>query len=967
MMKKLFDYRLLMLLMAFLLPSVVHAQNAYIRVWNNTVNTQYSMGGHSASGTVHSWKETWPGSKFTNYINSTTKKLSLQPYIDWGSGYYYHSTPKALTNGETISLSSISTGEPYIDFGAIGDNYQDYDFTFELTNFDTGNTGSVNLKVSWALRTGYEISVDGTTWTTITLGTTIDASLTPFYLRKVTDSSTYSYYTATDGTLTPGTAKTTTFTSDASAKTLFNPTHSSLYGFTLNFTDASITLTDKSIGNTYYLVSPELTGGQMLPEFRLTPSRARGGGALSTALYTLNLKQDRLATLLAKYNTANGTSLTDIHYYIVQGDGSTVSKLYYSWSADYQIAKAGQSDTKYKTANNNVRYGTYGTKNDGVLKFLLPSGDGVSYTWLFDASTKGNAGWIELDVNQNPLKENTEKSYYVVGNFADADATVNIHPYETSGRAKMTRMVYYHATPGVGVVDATTAYDNATMDSVVYRVTIPRPSAGWGELYLAVADSGQVAGSASTDWGARWDNVIRPQVQDYGSDGGSGMDGTALEGGLFKGDAATNKSQALNPMVSGKYADATSYTFQMNLTTSTYRIMFNEEDMYIMGPAVKSTEVAADKTGWESDDADNGKKLTWVDAEQCFKYLGASGVEQPIVLRTGKTFRFCYGKVFTNVWFGEDGVYPADLSNTANAYTALEGRYDTQYVNYLNTYKSAPNTANNTYDVTKVDPAMHCTFNLPQKSGGAGYIIRLYLKKIGDDVKYFYTINRKITFTNLTLADADKIEGNDYYRSFSEWHACKKPEGVKAYIVSGYDASAKTATLRELALDYIPARTGVILATDNGSAVDFETYADDPEITLDAATTNYLKAQMADAEIAYSADSKYNYIFYFYALPNLSGVNTLGFYHPATGFMSGRNFSYLQIPENVTGGSTGAAKAATSFRFIFEDSVTNGIETIADREAGNNNDAYYTLEGIKTDRPAAKGIYIRNGKKIIIK
>lgn len=962
MMKKLFDYRLLMLLMAFLLPSVVNAQKAYIRVWD-VGNDQFEMGGHSATGSVHSWKQTWPGSKFTNFISSTTKKLYLQPYIDNSGGNYYHHADAALGNGSNDTYTKSGTTGAYIDLSAIYSNYMDYDFTFELTNFDTGNTGSVNLKVSWALRTGYEISTDGTNWTTITSGSTIDASLTPFYLRKVTGSSTYSYYTATDGTLTPGTATSTTFTLDASAKTLFNPTYSSLYGFTLNFTDASITLTDNSIGNTYYLVSPELTGGNMLPEFRLIPSRARHGGSLSTSLYTLNLKQDRLATLLDKYNADNGTSLTSIHYYIVRGDGTTVSKSYYSWEADYQIAKSGQSDTK--TANDNVRYGTYGTKNDGGLKFLLPSGDGVSYTWLFDASKNNNAGQIELDVNQNPLTENTEKSYYVVGNFADANATVDIHPYETGGRAKMTRMVYYRATPGVGVVDATTAYDNATMDSVVYRVTIPRPSAGWGELYLAVADSGQVAGSASTDWGTRWNDVIRPQVQEYSSVVGMGMDGTALEGGLFKGNNATNKSQALNPQVSGKYADATSYTFQMNLTTSTYRIMFNEEDMYIMGPAVKSTEVEAGKTGWESDDADNGKKLTWVDAEQCFKYLDASGVEQPIVLRTGKAFRFCYGKVFTNVWFGEDGVYPADLSTTDKAYTAPEGRYDTQYVNYLNTYKSAPNTADNTYDVTKVDPAMHCTFNLPQKSSGAGYIIRLYLKKVGDDVKYFYTINRKISFTKPTLAATDKLEGNDYYRSFSEWHACKKPAGVKAYIVSGYNASAKTATLRELALDYIPARTGVILATDNGSAVDFETYADDPEITLDAATTNYLVARMADAEIAYSADSKYNYIFY--ALPNLSGVNTLGFYHPATGFKSGRNFSYLQIAENVTGGSTGAAKAASAFRFIFEDSVTNGIETNVSREAGNNTDAYYTLEGIKTEKPTAKGIYIYHGKKVIIK
>ena len=81
MMKKLFDYRLLMLLMAFLLPSVVNAQNAYIRVWD-VGNDQFEMGGHSATGSVHSWKQTWPGSKFTNFINSSTKKLYLQPYIN---------------------------------------------------------------------------------------------------------------------------------------------------------------------------------------------------------------------------------------------------------------------------------------------------------------------------------------------------------------------------------------------------------------------------------------------------------------------------------------------------------------------------------------------------------------------------------------------------------------------------------------------------------------------------------------------------------------------------------------------------------------------------------------------------------------------------------------------------------------------------------------------------------------------
>jgi hypothetical protein len=43
--------------------------------------------------------------------------------------------------------------------------------------------------------------------------------------------------------------------------------------------------------------------------------------------------------------------------------------------------------------------------------------------------------------------------------------------------------------------------------------------------------------------------------------------------------------------------------------------------------------------------------------------------------------------------------------------------------------------------------------------------------------------------------------------------------------------------------------------------------------------------------------------------------------------------------------------------------VTNGIETNVSVRPANNTDAYYTLEGIKTEKPTAKGIYIYHGKK----
>lgn len=938
-----------MVLVTMLTPTGMKAQNAYLHFWNSSTSTStnVTMAGWTGSG----WTQVISGASLASYVDGSNHVMVL-PYIDYSGTHYYKSATAELVNGTTYIMTKDSGTDSYI---TVPTNYEDYDFTFVITNYSTsGNT--LNFKVSWAERIVYQISMDGgSTWKTVTSGSTIFDSSFPFILRKVTGTDTYTYYNGS--TLVPGTETAYSSADDAASATPFTSSVSSLYGYTISFSSTGVTLTNLSDGNTYYLVSPELTNNELRNEFKLAPSRARNGGALSTTLYTLNLKQDRLKALLDQYNTINGTSLTSVHYHIVKTNSSgSIDTYYYSYTADYALAASGT----LKTTNNNVKWESYNINaSSGANNFALASGSGVSYTWLFDAS---GSGTLELDINLNSLVENAEKSYYVVSNFADATASVNIYPYEATSRAKMTRMVFYKDFPGVGKLSME-AYDSNTMDSVVYRVTVPKPDKGWGELYMAVADSSQVVGSTSGNWsgsGSRWNDVIRPQVQDYGT-GTTGMDGTALEGGLFWGNAASQKSQALNPQLTSAYVDATSYTFQMNITTSTYRIIFNEEPMYIMGPAVKPATNPADGDGWGEDETDNAVKLTWVDEDQCFKNM-VDGVETPIVMQTGKAFRFAYGKKFTNVWFGENGVIPADLSTSAKAYTAPEGGYDTQYVNYLNTYQSAAGTA--------LDAEKHCTFNLPQKSSGEGYIIRLYMKKIGDEAKYFYTINRRFTFTAPSLADDKKLSDGtttyEAYRSFSEWHACKLPEGVSMFLVSATDATAKTATLKKLDLDYIPARTGVILATaDTKGKFDFETYATDPEATLPSGNDNLLVAQMDNVAIPYSVDvdgtKKYNYIFY--ALPNNSGVTELGFYHPADGFKSGRNFSYLQIADDVKGGST--SSGAKAFRFVMDMGETTAVHAVETSRAVTD-DAYYILQGTRVERPAGKGIYIHNGKKIII-
>ena len=80
------------------------------------------------------------------------------------------------------------------------------------------------------------------------------------------------------------------------------------------------------------------------------------------------------------------------------------------------------------------------------------------------------------------------------------------------------------------------------------------------------------------------------------------------------------------------------------------------------------------------------------------------------------------------------------------------------------------------------------------------------------------------------------------------------------------------------------------------------------------------------------------------------------------------NKAYLDLAKHPYGGSSAAKELSLVFE---EESETTGIEDspIVDVDAQQNEDRspYYTLNGTKVDRPTAKGIYIHNGKKIVIR
>ena len=112
-----------------------------------------------------------------------------------------------------------------------------------------------------------------------------------------------------------------------------------------------------------------------------------------------------------------------------------------------------------------------------------------------------------------------------------------------------------------------------------------------------------------------------------------------------------------------------------------------------------------------------------------------------------------------------------------------------------------------------------------------------------------------------------------------------------------------------------------------------------------------------------------------------------GFFRAATYEYTVWNKAFLHLPAEMTEATTGriddsgvlpqdqggSASAAESFGIyiidpiVFEEEL--GIATSLNNTVENKvyDDAYYTLQGVKVDNPSAKGIYIHNGKKVLVK
>ncbi len=202
---------------------------------------------------------------------------------------------------------------------------------------------------------------------------------------------------------------------------------------------------------------------------------------------------------------------------------------------------------------------------------------------------------------------------------------------------------------------------------------------------------------------------------------------------------------------------------------------------------------------------------------------------------------------------------------------------------------------------------------------------------------------------NPAMTTAKGIDEEKKIATFSAPFAFTLPAGIDAYIVKQTKTDG-TASLTKLASegDVVAANTGVILLGTT----------DEANVLMIPATTTGVND--AESMLGNTAGAPKNIVTAGnnYILAKNSEGNII-FSKASAGATNGNNLAMNKAYLTVPGGS------ANQFKIDFG-GTTTAIETIA-TEGNNNSSAVYDLSGRRVSTPAHRGIYIRNGKKFMVK
>lgn len=241
--------------------------------------------------------------------------------------------------------------------------------------------------------------------------------------------------------------------------------------------------------------------------------------------------------------------------------------------------------------------------------------------------------------------------------------------------------------------------------------------------------------------------------------------------------------------------------------------------------------------------------------------------------------------------------------------------------------------------------------------------------------KYIMALNEGATSLTITLkndltsnARVDDLELSTYsgvgsfkiteasYGTYYSSKAYTMPEGVKGYIITGNEGTSLVMNEAYAAGDVVPAKTALVV---EGAANKYYTLVAE-SIELTPADDNKLHGS-DEAETTYVEGTDVKY----YKLSYNNEGNNLGFYwgsENGAAFTNGAHKAYLALnSETLLSQSRGFSLADLAH------GVTTGINTTV--KSATQSTFIYDLNGrrINSLNGAAKGVYIMNGQKVLVK
>jgi hypothetical protein len=171
-----------------------------------------------------------------------------------------------------------------------------------------------------------------------------------------------------------------------------------------------------------------------------------------------------------------------------------------------------------------------------------------------------------------------------------------------------------------------------------------------------------------------------------------------------------------------------------------------------------------------------------------------------------------------------------------------------------------------------------------------------------------------------------------------------KDSELKAYIAAGYNKGENQVLL--VRVYDVPAGTGIFLRGEAGVQYNI------PKTTSQSYYVNMLKANLEAGPIAQTEGSMSNFL-----LAKVDGV--FQFCAPSATARLGANRAYLQVPTSFISSN------AHEINIVFEEDAT-GISD-ASRLNKEIDNKFYDLQGRPIQSTTAKGLYIINGRKVVVK